>query len=297
MPPRQLRARKDLTTPSAAPAASSRPRRAVTTQHPATTIERSSPDDARHSSIRLTVKSDPRKLKEATGGLTTRSTIAVKPRDTFVPAEIVSGPRQTRKKPIVESDSEEEEEDDLELENSELEEDEEEDADGELDEDAIGDLDEDEEEEEEEEEEEDEDLDAEGEEDTEMIDAPLPSLPISKPSVPTISVEQKEMAMDDDDDDEELSSLDEDAEGEIDIGEEDAEGEDDDELDSDGELASNSRGGTPDLNKLTRRQRAAFEEYGGGLMALSNGMSNIPPLLYILANANDRGTKKEALDC
>jgi Ino eighty subunit 2 len=213
------------------------------------------------------VKSDPKKLKEATGGYAAKDTIAVNSRDSFVPGEIVSGPRQTRKKAIVESDSEDEEdeEEDLELENSDLEEEEDEDAEGELDEDAIGDLDEEEEDEEEE-----EDADAEGEEDTEMMDAPLPPLPGSKAIVPTINVEQREMALDDDDDDD-LSSLDEDAEGEMDIGEEDAEGEDDDELDSDGEIASNSRGGTPDLNKLTRRQRAAFEEHEGGLMALSNG--------------------------
>lgn len=253
MPPtRHLRTRKQLTPPSSAPVVSTRPRRGTVTQAP-TTIERSSPDEGRHSSIRLTVKADPRKLKEATSG---GKNIAVNSRDNFTGGEIVSGPRQSRKKPIVEESSEEEEdEEDL-------------DAEGEEDVDML-----DEEDEEEEESDSDEDLDAEGEEDD---DTPLPPgpLPFVKPAVTVtpaqnlLSVEDKEMALDDDDDDE-LSSLDEDAEGEEDIGEEDAEGEDDDEADSD-EISA-TRDATPDPNKLTRRQRAVFENLDGGLMALSNG--------------------------
>jgi Ino eighty subunit 2 len=264
MPPRQLRARKDLTTTSTAPAVSTRPRRATATQHAGTTIERSSPDEGRHSSIRLTVKSDPKKLKDATGGSSARDTIAVNTRDAFVPGEIVSGPRQTRKKAIVESDSEDDDDEDVDLELSDAEEDEDDDGEGE-DDDGEG------------EEDEDEDLDAEGEEDTEMMDAPLPPLPYSKPGVPTISVEEKEMLLDDDDDDELSSLLDDDAEGELEeeLGEDDAEGDEDDELDSEGEIVStNGRGGTPDMNKMTRRQRAVLEEQEvGGLMALSNGES------------------------
>jgi Ino eighty subunit 2 len=291
MPPRQLRARKDLTSPSNVPAASSRPRRAAATNHPGTTIERSSPDEGRHSSIRLTVKSDPKKLRDATNGSSAKDSIAVNSRNTFVGGEIVVGPRQTRKKPIVESDSDSDEEDEIEEDEAE---EEEEDEDGEG-EDEDGEGEEEDEEEEDEEEEDEEDLDAEGEEDTEMIDVPLPTLPPPRANVPTISVDQKEMALDDDDDDE-LSSLDEDAEGEMDLGEEDAEGEDDDELDSDGEIVVNSRAGTPDLNKLTRRQRAAFEEFEGGLMALSNG---IGPrcLMYVKSNHYNRGAKEEAPDC
>ena len=54
--------------------------------------------------------------------------------------------------------------------------------------------------------------------------------------------------------------------------------EEDDEEDGDGESdddetsLSMSRGDTPDLSKLTRRQRAAYEDLDGGLMALSNGI-------------------------
>ena len=47
--------------------------------------------------------------------------------------------------------------------------------------------------------------------------------------------------------------------------EEDA-GSNSDEDDSD----DNSRSATPDLSKLTRRQRGQYEEFGGGLMSLSN---------------------------
>ncbi|KAF2433095.1 hypothetical protein EJ08DRAFT_658369 [Tothia fuscella] len=275
MPPRRhLRTRKELTPPPSAPV-SSRPRRAAAVQA-ATTIERSSPDEARHSSIRLTVKSDPKKLKEATSGSASKRSITVNSRD-VLDGEIVNGPRQ-RKKAIVEESSEEEEDDveeDLELSEVEDEEDEQEE------EDAEGEL----------EETEDEDMDAEGEDDdADMIElrvpgqpAGLPQLPFGNPqvtvtpAVPLLSVEDKEMVMMDDDDDDELSSLDEDAEGELEMGEEieeDVEGEEEEEAeaeDSDEEVGV-SRGETPDLNKLTRRQRAAYadEFEGGGLMALSN---------------------------
>jgi Ino eighty subunit 2 len=140
---------------------------------------------------------------------------------------------------------------------------------------------------------EDEDMDAEGDEDDDMEDTPAPRIVINtnrsipvKPA-PAIkltkapdSVAAKEMAMDDDDDDE-LSDPDsdlddEDAEGE----DEDAEGEEDDEMgvtpvraideemDSDEHL---SRDQTPDMSKMTKRQRALInDDIDGGLMALSN---------------------------
>lgn len=117
-----------------------------------------------------------------------------------------------------------------------------------------------------------------------------------------LPVEQKEM--EDASDDEELSELEsvsgeeveeeegmqtgneEDAEGEEE--EIEVEGEDDEEddslgLDSDDETPiGGSRASTPDLNKLTKRQRARFEESDGGhLLALPDGIfpaSPLPPL-------------------
>jgi Ino eighty subunit 2 len=170
------------------------------------------------------------------------------------------------------------------------------------------DVDENEDEEEEEEDEdaegeEDDEMDAEGEEDDEMEDAPpAPRITVSKPAhdeirvqprknaapAPDVStVEAKEISMLDDDDDEELSELEsedeEEDEDEEEGGEEDAEGEEeeespaqandeDEEMDSDDESRdSMSRSNTPDLSKLTRRQRALVEETRDeGLMALSN---------------------------
>jgi Ino eighty subunit 2 len=145
----------------------------------------------------------------------------------------------------------------------------------------------------------DEDEDAEGEEVDTGSEEPTPLMPAEpataargtrsqKPnvtltpasSVQLSAVESKEAALGihtvDDDDDDELSDIDdeeEDAEGEDD--DEDvvkvAADDDDDELDSDGGTpASGSRALTPDLSKLTRRQRAAFEDYDVGLLALSN---------------------------
>lgn len=271
---RRLRNRSELTAQhSAAPNSASRPRRAAAS---GTTIERSSPDDARGASIRLTVKSDPKKLQQATRGPATTPRSG---RHTILPdpAEIVSGPRQGRKKAIVEESSDDEDEDEETPAGYGDDDDEEEEISD--DEDAEG-------------EEDDEDMDAEGEEDEEMIDAPLPPpirafAPKGKAAKPQVtvtpvqelpSVEAKEMAMDDDDDDE-LSELDdEDAEGEMDdeIGEEDAEGEEDEDSDED-ISASASRGDTPDLSKLTRRQRGQFENVDGSLLALSNGtISNNP---------------------
>lgn len=134
-----------------------------------------------------------------------------------------------------------------------------------------------------------------------------PPAPIAKAQD---TVEAKEMAMaDEDDDDEELSELDseeeEDAEGE----DEDAEGEEDDEMpaqnddedededmDSDDGTPSMSRSHTPDLSKLTRRQRAMHvEDSDGSLLALSNGMDSITEKNCCLKlTYRYRGTKEEA---
>ncbi|KAK4691155.1 Ino eighty subunit 2, partial [Lecanoromycetidae sp. Uapishka_2] len=76
------------------------------------------------------------------------------------------------------------------------------------------------------------------------------------------SVEAKEMEMDDDD--EELSDLsendDEDDEG--DAGEEDAEGEDVD-MEDDESRSPGSRGSTPDVSKMTKRQRSRLDQVMG----------------------------------
>lgn len=162
-----------------------------------------------------------------------------------------------------EEDGEEEDED---LEEEEEEEEADEDAEGDVDADLLA--------------AEDSEEDAEGEEDddAEMEEATHPPRPVIKSqpagtkgkgktnvtvSMPNEgmlkSVEDKEL----DDEDDELSDLE--------SGEEDAEGGDDEELDSD-EEDEETRTGTPDLDKMTRRQRAQYEEnLSGGLMALSNG--------------------------
>lgn len=190
-------------------------------------------------------------------------------------SNIVSGKRASRSSRVVrEIDSEEDEEEDEEAEDDEA--------------DEVDAMDVDDEEEEDDvdaEGSEEEDMDAEGdeEEDDEPLVVPT-SKPIPVAAKPKVSVtkaqdavEAKEMAMSDDDD--ELSDPDsdlddmEDAEGEDD----DAEGEEDDELggpegdidmDSDEDM---SRDETPDVTKLTRRQRAVLEqEEDGSLLALSN---------------------------
>ncbi|KAI9688277.1 MAG: hypothetical protein M1820_010305 [Bogoriella megaspora] len=244
-------------------ASSTRPRRSNSGASQ-TTIERASNESQSEAtrSIHLKVKAPPSKLREVTSGATINS------RDTFDDTEVITGPRKSRsRKPIVEESSEEDEDEDAEGEDDEEEE---------QDEDAEGDED-------------DEEEDADGDVDMEDVyqkPLPIPVAPkatASKPKVTirrpdissvTKSVEEKEM--EDDEDDESLSELGsqegeqvdelgEDEEGLED--EEDAEGDD---IDSDDETPMGSRGGTPDLSKLTRRQRAQFEAMDGGLMALSN---------------------------
>jgi Ino eighty subunit 2 len=204
-----------------------------------------------------------------------------------VGGEILEGKRarNVRKSYVLESDSDEDEEmedvADEDAEGESIEEDEEDaEDDGLGDEDADGDIDMD-------------------------VPPPPPVIKISKaqssgraivvkppPKVDNKTVEQKETQ--DGSDDEELSELEsdlgdeveeeeamqtgneEDAEGEedeIEV-EEDAESEDD-ELDSDDETpAGGSRASTPDLSKLTKRQRARIEEGGSGhLLALPDGKS------------------------
>ena len=65
--------------------------------------------------------------------------------------------------------------------------------------------------------------------------------------------------------------------------EEEGDEEEDDSLDSDDETpAGGSRASTPDLNKLTKRQRARFEESDGGhLLALPDGMLLLYSIYFI----------------
>lgn len=129
----------------------------------------------------------------------------------------------------------------------------------------------------------DDDEDAEGE-DEDMDDHPPPpvikqfttqtgtsALKVTAPptSKPLKSVEAKEVS--DEDDEDSLSELEEADDNEIEQVDADDLGEDDD-LDADGsDDDDNSRSATPDLSKLTRRQRGRYEEEEDvGLMALSN---------------------------
>ncbi|CBX93396.1 hypothetical protein LEMA_P042970.1 [Plenodomus lingam JN3] len=270
-----------LTVPSAAPSATStRPRRYNANQSPAAAvIQRSSPEETRQS-IHLTVKSSPGKLRQATGG-------GDIPKGRVSRTNIVSGKRASRSSRVVrEVDSDEDEEEDEDAEEADV---------MDVDEDDEDDEEEDEEEEEEDADgDEDEDMDAEGDEDEDTDDTPAPRAvaPSSRnmPAKPAISitkaqdsVKAKQMALDASDD-EELSEPDSDLDGEEEDAEgedEDAEGEDDDdmdvtqadgmeeEMDSDGELLSRDQ--TPDVSKMTKRQRAMMaEEEDGALLALSN---------------------------
>ena len=225
------------------------------------------------------------------------------------PGDTVTGPRSSRAKRSViidsgsdddddesaDEDAEGDEEDELAEEDEEMEEDEgeEEEEEEEEEEDAEG-------------EEEDEEEDAEGESDVDMDDANPPPPPIIRqtgpPSNPKLmvtpaptmgqvqSVEAREIQMaHSGPSDEDLSDLpDDDAEGE-EIGEDeamadvgaDAEGDSDDDL---------SRGSTPDLTKLTKRQRgrigdAADEHF----MSLNMGKIHFlsPYLLWTVTNVRE----------
>ncbi|CZT10705.1 related to IES2 Protein that associates with the INO80 chromatin remodeling complex under low-salt conditions [Rhynchosporium agropyri] len=244
------------------------------------------------ATMRLTVKTSSSKLREATRSSpvsTSGGVSGANARDPFVGGKIIEGKRarNVRKSYVLESDSEEEDEDE-EMdeagdEDAEVEDDDDEDMDAE--DDLLGD----------------EDADGDVVMETEVLPPP-PVIKVSKASAggakdvitvkppvvkgKVLPVEQKEI--EDASDDEELSDLDSDLGEEIEeeegmqLGdEEDAEGEDeeieveegdeeDDSLDSGGETPANgSRASTPDLNKLTKRQRARFEESDGGhLLAL-----------------------------
>lgn len=238
-------------------------------------------------SLSLTVKTSSSKLREAirSSPLSQSQPVSVG-RDRFAGGEILEGKRSrnVRKSYVLESDSDDDEDEEMEDVGDEDAEGEDDDDDMDAEDDGLGDE------------------DAEGDIDME-VPPPPPTIKISKaqggrqtitakaPKGDNKTVEQKET---EGSDDEELSELDSDVGEEVEEeeamqtgNEEDAEGEeeeieveeeveeDDDELDSDDDTpGGGSRASTPDLNKLTKRQRARLEEGGSGyLMALPDGTS------------------------
>ncbi|KAM6519844.1 hypothetical protein FALCPG4_013425 [Fusarium falciforme] len=224
----------------------------------------SSPGGDPHLS--LTVKMPSNKLRQATRG-----------GRGFEGGEIVSGKRNrgAKKSYVVDSspDEDEEEEEEAEIEV-------EEEDDDEMEEDAEG--------------EDDMDVDAEGEDAEGDIDMdlapPPPTITVSKPcrSKPAPRASASKVVPDDDDDDDDLSDpadsdagdetmgfgdetmADEDAEGEeIEVAgqEGDEEEEEEEEADSDDE---GSQDESPDLTKMTKRQRARFEDEPQQYMKLSD---------------------------
>jgi len=271
----------------------SRPRRTASENVSSATLSRGPSASSRSpQSMRLTVKTSSTKLREATRSSSSGNSVTVNTRDPVLGGEIIEGKRarNVRKSYVLESDSEEEDEDeemedvaDEDAEGESVEEEDEEDVDAE--DDGLGDE------------------DADGDIDMDVAPPP-PTIKISRAQAgkqtitarasgrgDTMTVEQKETQ--EASDDEELSELDsdvgeegeeeeamqtgaeEDAEGEeeeIEV-EEEVEDDEEDELDSDDETpAGGSRASTPDLNKLTKRQRARLEEGGSGhLLALPDG--------------------------
>ena len=269
MPPARRSARTASSTAARAPAHPyTRANRQISpgSTRPSASIAR--PANGR-TSLRLTVKAPPSKLRQATSGSQISAPIPPNPyadnpsESDATPAPTARTARSTRNpRTVVEPESEEEEEDDEDdAEEDEEQEEEAEDVDEEIlanedsEEDAEGDDDD-----------EDEDMD-----DAEDEHPPPPIIKLErpmdriKPNVtvtappegPLKSVEDKEM--EDDEEDEELSEL---------VSNEDD--EDDEEDDSDESDEDGSRAATPDLSKLTRRQRGLYEDTDSGLMALSN---------------------------
>ncbi|KAK3643050.1 hypothetical protein LTR56_010424 [Elasticomyces elasticus] len=239
-------------------------------------------------SLKLTVKAPPSKLRQATTGRAQQL-----PPNPYTPnsnGEVTGRPTRTTRNPkrvVEEEDSSDEAEEEDGDDGGMMELDE-----AEVDNELLGMADDDGDSEE----------DAEGEEDDGMLGThpppPIikqsvgqggrPSVKVTAPPVTTAtgamkSVEAKEMRMDGSDDDEELSELSEGDEEDIDqtLGpdndDDEVEEESADDLSDDDE--ENSRSATPDLSKLTRRQRGLYvpePEFtastsdGAGLMALSN---------------------------
>lgn len=234
--------------------------------HPYPTDARDSPATARpvasvtgqgSSKLRLTVKAQPSRLRQATSGSTSSppNPYADASESDATPVPPTRTARSTRNpRAVVEPDSDDLEDDDDDVDEAAN------------DETMVGD---------------DSEEDAEGDEDEDMEDMDEhPPPPIIQRSVlhgrpnvvvtappegPLKSVEAKEME-DDEGEDEELSDLDSDGAGHD-------EDNDDEDADADGDSddENGSRSATPDLSKLTRRQRVNVEETpDDSLMALSN---------------------------
>jgi Ino eighty subunit 2 len=267
----------------------------------------SSPSDS-NPHVHLTVKLPASKLRQAT---TSRPAPPGRQstRDSFSGGEIIEGKRnRSQKKSYVVETSDDDEEDapgeideeddeDAEGEDDDMMDDDEEDAEGEIVVDDTMDMDAEGEDDDE------GDEDAEGEDDDmdmDIIPPPAPVIKVSKPSTKSSSSSKPRGAMKpaaakasasqvkgSEDDDEELSELESDADeiqDTVKVGggdEEDAEGEDEEmeeaEPAEDDDLGSDEDGSqaeTPDLTKMTKRQRARFEENGdAALMKLSDGRS------------------------
>lgn len=298
----------------------SRPRRTVSETVSTATLSRDPQVASSRSpqSMRLTVKTSSSKLREAirSGSSVAGRSTSGNSRGSFVGGEILQGkrPRNVRKSYVLESDTDEEDDEGMEDVG---------------DEDTEGDTVEEEEEDEDMEVEEDDDElgdeDADGDVDMD-VPPPPPIIRVSKDqsaksSIPAKSSGRMDQTVDKQkmeaaSDDEELSELDSDIGDEVEEdegmqtgNEEDVDGDeeeieveaDDDEedLDSDDETpGGGSRASTPDLNKLTKRQRARLEEGGSGhLLALPDGKEHALYHRTGLADTLSRGSSEEAPDC
>ncbi|KXJ89647.1 PAPA-1-like conserved region-domain-containing protein [Microdochium bolleyi] len=230
-------------------------------------------------------------------------------RENFVGGEILAGKRNRSQRKSYRVDSSEDDdapaEDDLDAEGEDDDDDDMMDADGEIVVDADMDVDA-----EGEDDDADADADADGEDDMDVDPTPPPrqTVKVARPAAParssvpskakeTARAPAKAAAQHDESDDEELSDLDSDADeiqdtvnvggGEADDDDEEEEEEEDDEEIEDGaagdedeeeegeprELDSDdegSDGGSPDLDKMTKRQRARFADDDGSLLKLSD---------------------------
>lgn len=270
-----------------------------------TAVSRDPPSSPPGDHLNLNIKVSSNKLRQATvgrDGVRTEQQISVNSGRNSGRGAAGRRSRGGRKNYVVESDSDEEEEEELDLGDDDDDEDAEgeEDADGEVDEmelDADGEADDDPGE---------EDADADGDVD---MDGENSTITVVRPKgaargrqQATANPAQRALYEEDDDDDEELSDPGssnaedsitynatrggedgedaEDAEGEeIEVaGEEEEEAEEEAEeveLDSDGEPIV---GEAPDVTKMTRRQRARFEDKPQDYMKLSDGRHFLTPL-------------------
>ncbi|KAM0721608.1 hypothetical protein Q7P37_002533 [Cladosporium fusiforme] len=240
-------------------------------QTPAASLSRASPASGKNS-LKLTVKAAPSKLRQAISGsqlppnpyTDEASESDATPKPSARTARATRNPRT-----VVEQDSDDDDDD----EDAEGEDDDE-DAEGEdVDQELLAN--------------EDSQDDAEGEDDDMdelQVNHPPPpvirrekasgkgkaNVTVSAPAAgPLKSVEAKEL---EDADDDELSDLESGDElEELGEGEEEEElGDEDDDLSGSDVDVDGSRSATPDITKLTRRQRGAYEEENVGLLALSN---------------------------